>query len=183
MKRSLKDGNNYNFKFQISNIKFQIKMAKKNEKSKQVEEKDSQGEKDKELEECLAKIEEFDSKYKRAIADYQNLEKRVIEQRRETILSANRDLLLRLLPILDTLELALRHEQNQTIQISINQFVDILKAEGVTKIETVGKKFDPYLMEAIESIEGEDGQVIEEVQAGYMMYDKLLRPAMVKVGG
>lgn len=152
-------------------------MGKKNDDKKEEKQPDNS-----ELTECRELVENLEFKYKRALADYQNLEKRVAEQRRETILSANRELLLRLLPILDTLELALKHEQNQTIQVSVNQFLSVLKAEGVTKIETIGNMFDPHLMEVIDTTEGEDGRVVEEVQPGYMLGERLLRAALVKVG-
>src|SRR5947208_2312416 len=86
--------------------------------------------------------QEWEDKYKRALADYQNLEKRVAEERKNWIALANKELLLRLLPILDTLMLASAHSQDQGLQVSIRQFLDVLRNEGVTKIETVGKEFD-----------------------------------------
>lgn len=132
--------------------------------------------------ELLEKLEETENKFRRALADYQNLEKRVIEDRREWIKTANKDLLLRLMPILDTLMLAGKHDKNKTLEVSIGQFLGILKSEGVTRIETVGKTFDPMTMECVTIIDGEDGKIVEEVRAGYMMGDKLLRPAQVIVG-
>lgn len=128
-----------------------------------------------------AKLEEYEQKYKRAIADYQNLEKRNITDRAEWIKSANREMLLRILPIVDTLILAKKHDENKTLEVTLAQFLDILKAEGVTRIDTEGKKFDPMLMECVE-IKEEGDKVLEEVRAGYLLYDKLLRPAQVKVG-
>lgn len=130
----------------------------------------------------LQKLEESEAKYKRALADYQNLEKRALEDRREWIRSANKDILLRLLPVLDTLILAAKHDKNATLDISIGQFSDILKNEGVVMIETVGKAFDPQVMECVTMVEGEDGKVVEEVRAGYILGEKLLRPAQVLVG-
>jgi molecular chaperone GrpE len=140
------------------------------------------GDQDKEKEELLQKIEEFEVKYKRALADYQNLEKRVAEQRIDLIRGANKDLLLRLLPVLDTLILAEQHAADKNIEVSINHFIDILKSEGVARIKTIGEKFDPMLMEAITVAEGEDGKVVNEVRAGFLLHDKLLRAAQVIVG-
>jgi molecular chaperone GrpE len=137
---------------------------------------------DKELEELAQKVEEFETKYKRALADYQNLEKRVSEQRLDLIKGANRDLLLRLLPILDTLVLANQHVQNEGLQVSINQFFDTLKSEGAIRIETVGQDFDPATMEVIAVDEGDENKVLEELRAGFLLHDKLLRAAQVKVG-
>lgn len=128
-----------------------------------------------------SKLEEAELKYKRALADYQNLEKRNREERGEWVRSANREMLLRILPVLDTLMLAKEHDDNPTLAVSAGQFLDVLKAEGVEKIETVGKTFDPHLMECVEKIDDSD-MVIEEVRAGYTLYDKLLRPSQVKVG-
>lgn len=125
---------------------------------------------------------EWENRYKRALADYQNLEKRVASQRRELILSASKGILERLLPVLDTLQLAEKHTKDQGLTVSIQQFLDVLKAEGVEKIESVGKKFDPVTMEAVGTGEGSDGKVIEEARSGYMLNEILLRPAQVIVG-
>ena len=127
-------------------------------------------------------VKRWEEKYKRALADYQNLEKRAVEQRREWIMSSNRELLLRIMPVLDTLLLAKEHSDDQSLKVSAQQFLDILKAEGVVRIETVGQDFDPHIMEAVSTAEGEDGKVVKEVQAGYLLHDKLLRPALVTVG-
>src|SRR5664279_1867877 len=91
------------------------------------EEEETKGVRGKEIKELNQKVEEFETKYKRALADYQNLEKRVADQRLDLIKGANKDLLLRLLPILDTLVLANQHVENDGLQVSINQFLDTLK--------------------------------------------------------
>lgn len=135
-----------------------------------------------ELEELKQKFEEAELKYKRALADYQNLQKRVSEEKSEWIKVANKDLLIRLLPVLDTLMLAANHLQDQGLTVSINHFLDTLKAEGVTRIKTVGEIFDPLTMECVITEEGEANKVLAELRAGYKLYDKILRPAQVKVG-
>ena len=104
------------------------------------------------------------------------------EQRGEWIKSANRELLLRLLPVLDTLLLAQLHSEDKTLQVTVGHFLDILKSEGVTKIETVGKEFDPHIMEAISATEGKENTVIQELRPGFRLHDKVLRPAQVTVG-
>ncbi len=134
------------------------------------------------LEELQKQVEENEGKYKRALADYQNLQKRVNEEKIDWIRSANKDLLLRLLPVLDTLMMAEKHLQDQGLTVSINQFLDTLKAEGVTRIKTVGEQFDPMFMEAIVTDTGKENEVLEELRAGYMLNEKVLRPAQVKVG-
>lgn len=127
-------------------------------------------------------LELAENNYRRALADYQNLQKRTQEDRLQWIQGANKDLLLRIMTVLDTLMLAQAHMQDKNLSVSINQFLDVLKSEGVIRIETVGKKFDPHLMEAIATGEGKDGEVLEELRAGFTLHDKLLRAAQVKVG-
>ena len=133
--------------------------------------------------ELQGKLEECENKYKRALADYQNLEKRVREERVGLIRMANRELLLRLLPILDTLFLAQQHSEDQSLKVSVQQFLDALKDEGVTRVETSNKEFDPEVMEAVGTGEGKEGVVLQETRAGFLINDQLLRPAQVIVGG
>lgn len=128
------------------------------------------------------KLEVSEEKYKRALADYQNLEKRVREEQVQWIKTANRELLLRMLAVLDTLMLATRHSDDKTLHVATAQFLDVLKSEGVIRIETVGKKFDPKIMECITVADGKDGEVIEELRPGFMLRDTVLRPAHVSVG-
>jgi len=128
------------------------------------------------------KIAEFEEKYKRALADYQNLQRRVEEQKREWIMQAGKNILLKLLPALDTLMLAQKHIEDKGLAISIEQFLKILQEEGVTRIKTIGEKFDPHTMEAIGTMEGKQGEVIEEARAGFKLYENVWRSAQVIVG-
>lgn len=138
--------------------------------------------KTKEVEQLKQKIGELESQAKRALADYQNLEKRIQGQRSEWTRGANRELLLRLLPVLDTLLVASKHSQDDSLQVSIQQFLDVLKSEGVEQLETVGHEFDPQTMECVATETGEDNKVLEEIRTGYLLHDKVLRVAQVKVG-
>jgi molecular chaperone GrpE len=135
-----------------------------------------------ELEAFEQELKDLEGKYKRALADYQNLEKRIREERIQWIKTASKDLLSRMLPIVDTLLLAQKHSQDKTLQVTTQQFLDLLKSEGVIRIETKNKKFDPKLMECITVEEGEEGNVLEELRAGFMLHETVLRPAGVKVG-
>ncbi|OGH19047.1 MAG: nucleotide exchange factor GrpE [Candidatus Levybacteria bacterium RIFCSPHIGHO2_02_FULL_37_18] len=155
---------------------------KKVDEVEDVEKVESSEPENSELIECKKRVEELESIAKRALADYQNLEKRVREEKRGWILSTNRQLILRLLPVLDILVMASQHVDNQGLQLSIKQFGDVLRNESVERIETVGKDFDPTLMECVVTEKGEEGKVLSEIQAGYKMGDKVLRPAQVKVG-
>jgi molecular chaperone GrpE len=128
------------------------------------------------------KIAELESQARRFLADYQNLQRRTQEQKAEWIRSANRDLLLKILPVLDTLMLAQKHTQDKGIELSINQFLQVLTQEGLTRIKTIGEEFTPHLMEAVGTTDGEEGKVVEEVRAGFMLYNQVLRSAQVIVG-
>jgi len=141
-----------------------------------------QDEEEKEEETQDDQISEWENKYKRALADYQNLEKRVRDERGDLIRSANKDIILRFLPILDTLLMAGLHSEDQTLKICTQQFLDTLKREGIIRMETIGQHFDPTHMEVITTQNGEKEVVISEVRAGFLLHDKLLRPAQVIVG-
>lgn len=130
------------------------------------------------------RIEELENQLKRALADYQNLEKRNLEERANWVRVANKELLLRLLPVLDTLIIAQKHVRDEGVNLSVKQFLDVLKLEGVEQIETVGHPFDPVTMECIETVSGNDeNKVVEELRAGFRFKDgTVLRVAQVRVG-
>lgn len=127
-------------------------------------------------------LEHIENQLKRALADYQNLEKRIAEEKSVWIKIANKDLLLKLLPGLDSLILAENHTQDEGVKLSIRHFLDALEQVGVKQIETVGKDFDPKFMEAVSTTEDQEGKVIKEVRQGYTLFDIILRPAQVVVG-
>jgi molecular chaperone GrpE len=125
---------------------------------------------------------QLDNQLKRSLADYQNLQRRTKEEKGTWIRSANRDLILKFLPILDTLFLAQKHLQDKGLELGIDQFIKLLDQEGVKRIETVEKDFDPMTMEAVSTMVGQKGKVLEESRAGYMLYDTIIRSAQVIVG-
>jgi molecular chaperone GrpE len=127
-------------------------------------------------------IEELEDRVKRIFADYQNLEKRVAEEKRALILNANKHLLMRLMPVLDTLMLALAHTKDKGLELSIKQFTDTIEAEGVSRIETKDKMFDPLVMECVGTKKGDEMKVLEETRSGYKLGEIVLRPALVIVG-
>jgi molecular chaperone GrpE len=150
-------------------------MDKSDKKNKKEEAKE-------EIAHLKQKISELENQVKRIFADYQNLEKRVTNERREWLIKANKDLILRLLPALDFLLLSSKHIEDEGLKLSIQKFFDILKIEGVEKIEAVGKEFDPNLMEGIKTVAGEENKVVEEIRSGFKMGDQVLRPVQVIVG-
>lgn len=170
------------------------KIAKREEQSAESLEQDVEGEehverraesleqRDDEVAELHAQVDAWEGKYKRALADYHNLQKRVQDEKSRWIQSSNKELLLRLLPVLDTLMLAKTHLNDQGLLVSVNHFLDILKAEGVIKVKTEGEAFDPHTMECVMTEEGKENQVLEELRAGYLLNGFVLRAAQVKVG-
>ncbi len=127
-------------------------------------------------------LENLENQLKRALADYQNLEKRIAQEKSEWIKMANKDLILRLLPGLDSLILAKKHTKDEGVIVSIKHFLDVLEAEGIKKIETEGKEFDPKTMEVVSTTEGKENMVVDELRAGYTLYGTVIRPAQVVVG-
>ncbi|MDO8487233.1 MAG: nucleotide exchange factor GrpE [Candidatus Curtissbacteria bacterium] len=125
---------------------------------------------------------ELENRLKRALADYQNLERRVEEERRLLGQLSSALLIEKFLPVLDNLENAQKHLNDEGLEIVIRQFKDILSSEGVEEIESVGAAFDPHQHEAAEVQEGEnDNTVVKVLRKGYKMNDKVLRPAQVVV--
>lgn len=128
-------------------------------------------------------IETWKGKYLRALADYQNLEKRGIAIREEEAKFAARNIILKLLSILDILEKVDKNHDDQGIKLALKMFYKFLDEEKISKIEPIGKKFDPTVMECIEVMGSpKDDLVSEEVRTGYRMHDQVLRVAQVKVG-
>jgi len=134
----------------------------------------------KKLEEQIADLE---NKWKRALADYDNLIKRIEREKGEFIELANASLILKLLEVLPNLERAERHVKDQGLSLAIAHLKDILKKEGVEEIKILGNNFDTKLMECVEKVEGKENQVIEVVNKGYLMHGRVIKPAQVKVGG
>ena len=134
----------------------------------------------------MDKCEEYLNGWKRERADFLNYKKDEMERIAQLVNYSNEELILKIIPILDNIYLAETHvpeelKNNKWIegfnQIK-NQLCDFLKKQGIEAIKTVGEKFDPNFMEAVE---GGGEKVSEEVQRGYTMNGKIIRVAKVKV--
>lgn len=135
------------------------------------------------IEALKLELEEWKAKYLRALADYQNLERRIAKQRVDDARLAAKGVITKILQVLDVLEAAQKVLNDQGLELALKQFKDILASERVEKIEVVGKKFDPNTMECVEVVETDkEGEVIEEVRAGYTLVGEVIRVAKVKVG-
>jgi len=127
-------------------------------------------------------LEELTKKWHRALADYQNLEKRAGLEKEEFAKFANAQLILKILPGLDSLEKAGKHLKDEGLKLALKQLNDELGGEGLEKIETLGQDFDPETMECLEVTEGEEGKVLDEIRPGYKLNKRVLRVAQVRVG-
>jgi len=139
-----------------------------------------------------AQAADYKDQWLRATADYKNYKRRAEAERAELIRSASAGVVLKMLPVLDDFERAIANippEVAQTAwwggtQLIAQKLRTLLESEGVTPIKALGEDFDPNLHEAVlyEDAEGQDGKVIAELQTGYKLRDRVLRPTMVKVG-
>ena len=141
------------------------------------------------LAEAEAKVAENLDGWQRAVAEFQNYKKRVERDRDADQATMKGDLVRKILPILDDLERALQTRPAEDAWFSGIELIErklrsILEVEGVTRMEAVGAVFDPNFHEAIsqEPVDGaESGRVIAVVQNGYMLGERVIRPAQVKV--
>jgi len=131
--------------------------------------------------------QEVDDRLLRLAADFENYKKRAARERQEYVAFANERLLKELLPILDDLERALdaaeQHEEAQLedgVRLVYRSLASLLERHGVQQIPTDGK-FDPHVHEALlaQPSEAEEGTVIQVLQKGYTLGDRVLRPARV----
>lgn len=145
-----------------------------------------------ELSEAISKAEENLNGWKRTQADFENYQRRKENESNEWINFGKSSALMQLLPVLDSLEQALVHAPEtgddkymnwrSGLQGIVKQLSSTLSAMGIEKIESVGKKFDPNLQEAVREVPGEeDGIVAEQLQTGYILNGKLIRQAQVVI--
>lgn len=142
------------------------------------------------LEEEKEKAQGYRASWQRAAADFQNLKRRVEEERSEVGRLATASLVINLLPLLDDLERALH-----TVDVKLagltwidgvwmiyRKFQAVLDNAGVKEIPADGQAFDPNVHEAISQAPGEEGKIVSVVQKGYKLGERVVRPAMVIVG-
>jgi molecular chaperone GrpE len=145
-----------------------------------------------ELEEQKSKAAEYLDGWQRARAEFANYKKRTEKEQQDMVKFANGAFITKLLPVMDDFERALQTLPPELIGMAWLEGITLiqrklqmlLEQEGVTVIETEGQMFDPALHQAVtheESEEYEEGQIIDEMQKGYRMGDKVLRPSSVRV--
>ncbi|MCX7857547.1 MAG: nucleotide exchange factor GrpE [Deltaproteobacteria bacterium] len=144
------------------------------------------------LEEKEKNINELKEKLLYLQADFENYKKLKQKEKQEILRYGNEMLIKELLPVIDNLERALDHAQKSNdpktieegVRITLNEFLRILEKAGVTRIDSLGQRFDPNFHEAFaeeERLDCEPGTVVCEFQRGYLLNGRLLRPAMVSV--
>jgi molecular chaperone GrpE len=150
------------------------------------------GELKKRLEEKEKEIKEHHDRLLRLAADFDNYKKRAAKEKEDWTKFANEDLIRAILPFIDNLERAVNHAQKvadtgvliEGVRLTLQQILQSLNKFGLSAFQSVGKPFDPNVHEAmlvIETDQHEPNQVVEEFQKGYLLNDRLLRPATVSV--
>ncbi|MBI4228531.1 MAG: nucleotide exchange factor GrpE [Deltaproteobacteria bacterium] len=148
---------------------------------------------EKELQEGKKAFEELNDQYLRLAADFDNYKKRISREKADLISYGNEELIKSLLSVLDNLERGIEHSETNTdtspiiegLKLVHKQFVDCLEKYGVKAINVhKGDQFDPKVHQAVERVESDEiqpGFILSELLKGYMLKDRLLRPALVSV--
>lgn len=131
-------------------------------------------------------LKTVEENWKRALADYQNLVRRVEQDKKDYVKLANVNLISELIPALDTIELAAVHSQDIGVQMAASQLSETLTAFGVIQIiPSLGDKFDPKIHDCAEIVpvnsSNQPDTVAEMLIKGYKLFDYIIRPAKVKV--
>ena len=134
-------------------------------------------------------LEEKDDRLKRLMAEFDNFKKRSSKEREGLYNSLVSDIFTSLLPVIDNLEKAVKVETKdsnykQGVEMELKQFKDVLTANGVKEIDTIGKTFDPELHEAVGSVVDEnlgEKEIKEEYRKGYIIDGKVIRHSLVVV--
>jgi molecular chaperone GrpE len=165
------------------------KEGKKHKKHKKEEDK-----KDKEIGELKGRLSDLNDKYLRLSAEFDNYRKRTLKERSDLMKTAGGEALVSMLPVIDDLERALQSIEKATeidpvkegVLLIYNKFKDFLKTKGVIEVEAMNQVFDTDLHEALTKIpaptEDLKGKVVDVIQKGYKIDDKIVRYAKVVVG-
>jgi len=140
------------------------------------------------LKKCEQERREYLAGWQRAKADYINLHREHEKKIADYFKFANEGLILEFLPILDSFDAAIKNNDPKSpeaiglLQI-YNQLKSVLKNNGLEEIKAIGEKFNPELHEVVETIKSDKGEgiIVEEVQKGYKLHGKIIRPSKVKI--
>ena len=161
---------------------FEEKTPEKQSSEKLLEEKEKQ------LEEETKKVKEYVELLQRLQAEFDNYRKRTVQEKQLIIKQANQELIQKLLTVLDSFELAFKtikeeDEFSKGMKMIFAEIYSVLEKEGLRKIECMGKKFDPHYHEVLLQKESdkEEGIIMEELQKGYMLNDRIIRFSKVMI--
>ena len=144
------------------------------------------------IEEIYKSAEENFDLYLRSQADMENIKKRFQKEKEDLVKYSNESLIKQLLHVVDSLEQAIAHSKDENsvdalregLELTLKGLLDTLKKAGVEKVEALGETFDPNYHEAVLEQEDENlepGKIVQEFQKGYVLNNRLIRPAMVIV--
>lgn len=136
------------------------------------------------------RAEDYLDNWQRSQADFSNYKRRMEQERTDLIRYSGASVVGSLLSVVDDMERALVNVPPQMltmtwvegIAIIYKKLVGTLESHGVIEIETAGQDFDPHLHQAISQVAGPEGVIVTELQKGYKMHDRILRPSLVQVG-
>jgi molecular chaperone GrpE len=155
---------------------------KEDKKKEDTPSKKTQENYENQIKELQDKVESLDNSWKRALADYSNLEKRTADEKENFLTLVKIQIVESFLPFFDNLEKIQEHSKDEGLNLTLKDLQKVLKNIGVEEIEAEGKDFDHNFMEAIEVQKGEKNKVLKIIQKGYLLNGFLLRPAKVAVG-
>ena len=137
------------------------------------------------VQEMGEKLAELNDKYLRLYSEYENYRKRTNQEKADLLLNGSREMMKAILPVIDDFERALAATEDEGVQLIYNKMLKILEQKGLKAMEVKGEKFDENLHEAITRIpaaeESQKGTVVDVVEKGYYLNDKVLRYAKVVV--
>lgn len=165
------------------------KVTEEKEKVTEEEKEETEINKDKASEETVNEADEIKERLVRTLAEFDNYKKRTQKEKEALYEYTVCEIASKIIPVYDTLKLSLNHEtQDETlkkgIELTLKQFEAVLKELNITEIEALGKEFDPNFHNAVMHIDDEnykEKEIVEVLQVGYKMNDKVIRYSMVKV--
>ena len=143
-------------------------------------------------EKLAAELADLNQRFLRVAADFDNYKRRTVQEKEDLVKYSNAKIMGELLPVLDAFQLALKNPgesqeaQNviKGVEMLYRQIMQVLEQAGMSKIEAVGQPFDPKLHEAIMQVDDDsvpEDTVVEELRAGYVLNERVIRPSMAKV--
>lgn len=137
------------------------------------------------VQELGEKLAELNDKYLRLYSEYENYRKRTNQEKADLLINGSREMMKAILPVIDDFERALAATEDEGVQLIYNKMLKILEQKGLKSMDVKGEKFDENLHEAITRIpateEAQKGLVVDVVEKGYYLNDKVLRYAKVVV--